>query len=400
MQRTLAFSRFLPKYGWEPLVLSVHPRAYSDTGKDLLALLPQELKISRAQAWDTARHLAWRGRYADRMALPDRWISWLPGGVTSGLRLIRKYRPQAIWSTYPVATAHLIGWTLKKCTGIPWIADFRDPMVEKNPRTGAITPLDTSLRRARLFVERRCVEKADRLAFCTKGASSICQERYPTIAPEKSHVIPNGYDEESFQKAEEHIPSGKSGDRPVTLLHSGILYPTPDRDPSHFFAAVADLKKQGILVPEKVQFILRASGHDGHYAPIINKLGISDLVRLAPALPYEKALAEMLSADGLLLFQGYTSNPAIPAKLYEYLRAGKPVIAMADQDGETVALLKALGSRYIFSIEDADAIADGLSCFLSDLDKKKVTVPDKSAISRFDRRRETGLLANLLDGLK
>ena len=100
VQRTLRFVQHLPSFGWEPLVLTTHPRAYEQTGDDLLADIPEGTVVSRAFALDASRHLAIGGRYLGFTARPDRWISWKFAAIQQGLRLIRKFRPQAIWSTY------------------------------------------------------------------------------------------------------------------------------------------------------------------------------------------------------------------------------------------------------------------------------------------------------------
>lgn len=118
IQRTLKFSRYLSEHDWRPVVLSAHPRAYASTSNDQLAEIPKEVPVHRAFALDTSRHLAIKGRYLGALALPDRWVSWWFGAVVSGLRLIRRYRPEIIWSTYPIATAHLIALCLHRITGI------------------------------------------------------------------------------------------------------------------------------------------------------------------------------------------------------------------------------------------------------------------------------------------
>ncbi|MBC7705319.1 MAG: glycosyltransferase, partial [Rhodoferax sp.] len=128
IQRTLRFVQHLPAFGWQPLVLSAQPRAYLRTSGDLGADVPAGTVVRRAFALDTARHLALHGRYIGAMARPDRWVSWKFDAVRQGLRMIREFRPDVIWSTYPIATAHLIGAELHRRSGIPWVADFRDPM--------------------------------------------------------------------------------------------------------------------------------------------------------------------------------------------------------------------------------------------------------------------------------
>ena len=130
LQRTLKFSTYLPELGWQPSVLTVHPRAYEARRDDQLADVPKGVTVRRAFALDTARHLSIRGRYPLILALPDKWMSWWIGGVLTGLQMIRETRPDVLWSTYPIATAHMIGLTLHGLTGLPWVADCRDSLID------------------------------------------------------------------------------------------------------------------------------------------------------------------------------------------------------------------------------------------------------------------------------
>src|SRR5665811_816290 len=114
IQRTLRFVQHLPSLGWQPLVLSADPRAYEKTGDDLLADVPAGTVVRRAFALDTARHLQLAGRYLGWMARPDRWISWKFAAIREGLKLIEEFKPDAIWSTYPIATAHVIASNLHR----------------------------------------------------------------------------------------------------------------------------------------------------------------------------------------------------------------------------------------------------------------------------------------------
>ena len=146
IHRTLKFTKYLPEYGWQPIVLTADRRAYPENGSAACEI-PDGIDVARAFALDTAQHLSFRGSYLRWTALPDRWISWWPGAVLAGRRLIRQHRPDLIWSTYPIATAHLIGMTLHRLSGIPWVADFRDPMTEVDPQTGQEFPEDPAIRR-------------------------------------------------------------------------------------------------------------------------------------------------------------------------------------------------------------------------------------------------------------
>jgi glycosyltransferase involved in cell wall biosynthesis len=396
IERTLGFCRALPQFEWWPVVLSAAPRAYPAVSDDRMSDIPHEARVKRAFALDTARHLTLAGRYPRWAALPDRWISWLVGGVLAGWMQCRRERPTVLWSTYPIATAHLIGERLSRLTGLPWVADFRDPMVEHDARTGQDYPLDPQVRAAYLRVERKAAERAAAVVFCTRGAARIFRERYPQFPPARIHVIANGFDEAAFSTAPTP-PAAAAPDGRIHLLHSGVLYPGPDRDPTHFLEAIRALVDAQPGWRLRLRITLRATGYDERYRPVIARLGLADLVSLAPVVPYREALAEMLSADALLVFQGYTSNPAVPAKVYEYFRAGQPILALVDAEGDTAALLRDEGVGRVLPIDDSAAIAHGLDEFLADLLTGRVPVMSRERARGFERGARARELAALFD---
>ena len=399
LQRTLSFSRQLPALGWWPVVLTAHPRAYEQLRDDQLGDIPSQVVVKRAFALDAARHLALDGRYFNWMALPDRWVSWLVGAVPAGLRLIRKHTPQVIWSTYPIATAHLIGLALHRLTGIPWVADFRDPMVEVDPVTGQQWPTDPQIRRARLQVEELTMKHCAGAVFVAPGALRIYAERYSNLPRERFALIANGYEEGSFAEAERLLAERGSPGRRITLLHSGVLYPTPDRHPKAFFEALARLRIESKISSANLQVILRASSYEDGYRKLVQEMGLEDIVALAPAIPYREALAEMLRADGLLLFQGHDSNPAIPAKLYEYFRARRPVFAMVDAEGDTAGALREAKIGKIVPLDCREEIARGLEEFLERIRQGTAPVPSDEAIRRHSRESKAAELADALDAV-
>src|SRR6266853_2282959 len=277
-QRTLSFSRHLPESGWEPIVLTVSPGAYARASDDQLADIPLKLQVVRAWSFDTVRHLSFRGRYPGWLAVPDPWVSWCVDAVVNGLRLILEKRPRIIWSTYPIATAHLIALALHRLTGIPWIADFRDPMIEIDPVTNERWPKDPKIWRAREWIERRTVLSCARAVFVTNGALQIYAKRYSELPPSRWALIANGYSEDSFAAAE----AMRNGKRPqqgkIVLLHSGVLYPSPDRNPREFFSALAELRKSDKISPGTLQVILRASSSEDLYRKLVPEHRIEDIV--------------------------------------------------------------------------------------------------------------------------
>lgn len=393
VQRTLKFAAYLRENGWEPVVLTVHPRAYEQTTDGQMADIPPGMHVAQAPAWDAARQLSLRGRYPRFMALPDRWQSWWPGAVITGMGLIRKHRPAVVMSTFPIATAHMVARTLNRLSGVPWVADFRDNMTDPD------FPRDPTTWRFNRALEASTVQRCTRAVFTTHGTQQMYAERYPELPKDRWAIIENGYDEENFSGAERALAAEQAGGArqgPLRLVHAGILYPE-ERDPRPFFAAVQRLKTRGDMSAERVRIILRATASDDLYRPMLRDAGIDDIVELAPSLPYRAALQEMLSADGLLLFQAAMCNHQVPAKLYEYLRAGRPVLALTDHQGDTAQALRQSGTGVLCDLTDAQDIALHLGQFLKGIEAGTAEGASRAVAERFSRRARTAELARLLN---
>ncbi len=393
IQRTLKFSQYLPEFGWQPIVLGAHPRAFQSTSTAQMDEIPSDVIVHRAFALDTSRHLAISGRYPLAMALPDRWVSWVLGAVPAGLRLIRKYRPEVIWSTYPIASAHLIGLILHRLTGIPWVADFRDSMTED------AYPPDPTVRKVYQWLERETIRHCTRAVFTTPSAVRMYRDRYPEIPGERFSEIPNGYDEENFVNVENRQGSEKTHQRPFVLLHSGIIYPS-ERDPRQFFEALAELDRAGKITSDTLQVVLRATQHDDYLAQMIQEFGIGHLVHLKPPIPYHDALSEMLTVDGLLILQASNCNHQIPAKIYEYFRAQRPILALTDPEGDTATTLRRVGVATIAPLDSKQAIINELSRFLELLEKGNAPLVQRAQVLACSRQSRTGALAQLLDEVR
>lgn len=391
LQRALRFAQYLPRSGWQPSVLSANARAYPETSQDQLADIAPDLTVRRSFALDAARHLSLRGRYPALLAMPDRWNSWWCSAVPAGLRLIREQRPDVIWSSYPIATAHLIGLTLHRLSGIPWVADQRDPMSDDT------YPPDPRRRRLHRWIEQKIMQYSASLVCTTPGALRAYRRRFPQAGPERFALIENGYDEDSFRDAEAAPPAlRKNGDGRFRLLHSGVIYPS-ERDPQALFGALAGLRRDGAIGAHDFQLVLRASGHDDHLRALLRQYDLEGLVELAPALPYRAALAEMLAADGLLLLQAGNCNDQIPAKLYEYLRAARPLLALTDPAGDSAAKLRQCGIDHIGQLDSIAGCAAALTDFLRACRAGTAAPADAAAIALHSRQARSIELAALLD---
>lgn len=392
IQRTLRFVQHLPAFGWQPVVLTTQIRAYERTSDDLLADIPRDVTVRRAFAVDTTRHLSIGGRYFGWTARPDRWVSWKFDGVRQGMRLIRELRPAAIWSTYPIATAHLIGAELHRRSGLPWIADFRDPMAQDG------YPEDPRVWSSFKRIEENAARNASLCVFTTPGAARHYRERYPQSAP-RMVVVENGFDEESFSDADRAVGSvGQRKPGPLVLLHSGIVYPS-ERDPKHLFAALRQLREDGRLSPLDLRVRFRAAVHDDLLRALAADHDVEDFIELCPTVPYREALAEMQSVDGLLILQASNCNEQIPAKIYEYLRAGRPILGLTDPSGDTAGVLRGTGLKSIARLDSSAEIQAVLMAFIAAIRTCSADLPDPQAVTLASRRGRAEQLANLIEGV-
>lgn len=390
IQRTLSFSKHLGAHDWEPMVLSASPIAYEQKNNSQLSDLPSGLMIKRSFVIDSKRHLGIMGRYPEVIALPDRWISWWLSGVLDGMYLARRHKPAVIWSTFPIATAHLIGLTLKRLTGLPWVADFRDPMLQQN------YPASRLQRRVYQWIEHQTINKCDVAVFTTYSALDFYKQRFPEDLHKKFTVIENGYEEDGFEEGSFDLLVRRTPDKSgcVTLLHSGLLY-TAGRDPSAFFDAIATLMSQGTLGSRSLCIILRAPGEIKYFSGLAKKYGIEDIVKIEPAVPYREALAEMLTVDGLLVFQGTMFNAQIPAKIYEYFRAKKPVFALLDPEGETAKVLGAAGFTDMAPMDAPQAITVALKNFISQIQQGTAYIATDEVVEASSRKHRASQLAKV-----
>jgi glycosyl transferase family 4 len=391
IQRTLRFAQHLPEFDWEPAVLSAHPRAYPNMAAESVREIPRNLKVRRAFALDAARHLAVAGVFPRLLALPDRWSSWCLGAVPAGLRLIRTFKPDVLWTTYPVASAHLIGAALQRLTGIPWVADFRDPMAQED------YPADRLTHRAFEWIERRTLRACTKAIFTAPGALRLYAERYPELPGSRLGIIENGYDEASFAGLD--APAPLDGERPLTLVHSGTIY-SSERDPRPLFAALGELLREGVISGGSIKLVLRASGNDAYLSELVRAEAIQEIVSLQPAVGYRAALEEMQRSDGLLVLQAANCNYQVPAKLYEYLRARRPILALTDPQGDTAAILRSAGVHSIAPLDSKESIRRTFVTFLEQLRARRAPLPSEAAVAACSRRARTAQLAAVLDAVR
>lgn len=388
--RTLNYVKHLPSYGWQPTVLTASVSAYEKISSELENTIPPGTHIVRAFSLDTSRHLSFAGKYLRLMAIPDRWVSWLFAACFAGGRIIRKEAPELIWSTYPLATTHLIGGMLAQRFNLPWVADFRDPMIVSDTY-----PEDSLERWAKQRIEAFTMRHAAYCVFTTTNAAELHKSRYPDAA-HKCIVLPNGFDSGAFER----IRPDRHGipEDTLLLLHSGIIYPK-ERDPSSFFAAISQLIRNGKISQDKIAIRFRGSQNDSQIAQAARCFGLEKIVELMPPISYAEAISEMAGADILLVFQGSQFNTQVPAKIYEYLRTGTQVLGIVDPMGNTAAELLKFNGALLADINRIDDIVQVLTNTLihphAESEKVNLLATNLEKLAPFTRENQTKQLAKL-----
>jgi len=347
--RTLKFSKYLPQHGWTPHVLTLWESLYPAKDEGLLGDVPPEAVVHRTFALNSARHLAIQGRHLALLTVPDRFISWLPFGVARGLRVIRQTGIRVLYSTSPPPTTHLIAVGLKALTGLPWVADFRDPWVEEG-----FYPLPGTLRyRVETILEQHVIRRADRVTVTTPYLQREFISRYPQLTPDTVQVIYNGYDEMDFQ----HVQSpGRSAQ--FEILHAGLV--TPEfRDPRPLLQAVTSLIADGSLPRHEVRITFLGGDtyvHSQDFGALVKQFGLEDAVSVCGRVSHREALQRQGQAAVLLLLQASDDTRSlIPAKAFEYLRIGRPILALT-LAGATADLLQGMAYCSVVSPTDQDGL--------------------------------------------
>lgn len=393
--RTLKFIRYLDELGWRVTVISPHVDAYAVTDPALMTQFPATCRIIRTRFLNTKRHLSVLKRYPALLAVPDTWVGWLPWGIAAGRRVAASDPFDLVYSTSPHATSHLIAWRIARHARRPWVTDFRDPWYEDIPEPGA--PSGPVFRSVDRWLERQVIEQCQRAVTSTVSLRDAFRMRYPREASDKFVAIPNGYDEADFIALPDAAPAGTR----LTIVHAGTIN-AEFRDPRPFFAAIRRCVDDGLIGSDDLRILFLGGGPFAAAPEVlatVARLGLQHTVEFLPRVPYAQSLQELAGGDLLLLLQSSPDTTGlVPAKLYEYLRTQKPVIALV-QPGATGEILANVNGGWAVDPNDANAlhatVAEALRRW------RAGTLPDARAdlalLRQFDRKSLTVELAALFD---
>ncbi len=368
--------------------MTVLPSVYEAKNKLNYTLLNKKIKIFRSVCFDAKKTFSIFGKYPLFLSIPDRWQSWIPFAILDYLVRVRRWKPDVIISTYPIASAHWIAYFIHRITGIPWVVDLRDPMAQDG------YPSEKKIHSAFLKLEEKIFTFASKVICTTPGSRLLYRNRYPLFPESNLVTITNGYEEEVFP---ELVSKQHKKANVVKILHSGSLQ-IEERNPQTFFQALSELIADNLL-KSRVEVTFRAAGDYALYEKLVVDFNLEDMVFFKPAISYKEATEEMLDADILLLLQGGSCKFQIPAKVYEYFYARKPILALTDLSSDAGNLLREMDFSCVANIEDKKEIKLNIIQCVNELEYEKSKLPSADRISLYSRRNLTAQLSYQLDDL-
>jgi glycosyltransferase involved in cell wall biosynthesis len=391
VQRTLKFTKYLPDYNWLPEVLTVNHALIKLSDTSLLNDIPKNVPVHRSPALLIPDWVPWRVRqlFSQWFLIVDEQLGWLPFALHHGERLIINSNIKVIYSTSSPYTDHLIGYELKKRTNLPWVADFRDPWVDNN-----FLKYPTRWHKQIVqYLEKAVINKANRIIVVSEQMRSALLKRYTYLNPIKVEFIPNGYDPSDFNFPIDY----QINKRKFIIVYTGSIY-GKHRDPRFFFEALKFSIEKGFIPQEDiaVYFI----GNTGQtLSKIVQSLNLNNIVHQTGYLSHKQSIEYLLLADLLLLI--ISSNPGneivYTGKLFEYLEARKPILALSPP-GAASDLINKTRSGVVVPPENVNAIINHLVYFYKLWKDNNLSIhSDTDLIAKYNRKLLTAKLAQIFN---
>lgn len=332
-RRPLRLARRLPKLGWTPVVLTPEPDAVFRAPPPLdPSLRPPDVELLRVGRAVPSTRLHRRlgglpgGRFAQRLLaealLPDQYVEWIPAAVMAA----RGIEPvHAVWATAPPFGMLAAGAVVARALGVPLVLDYRDPwtVAELRRRLPWSTPAARQL-------ERRLLRRAAAVVYVAEDIRARNRAAFPDVPSARWAVIPNGFDGADVARVAPVRPL-----RP-TLLYAGACYGSRSMRP--ILAALAE----GFGGGDRGLCLQIFGELDPLARAFLEATPLPGRVRLEQRVPAEVLAAHLRGADGLLLIVGDTHH-TVPAKLFDYMAADRPVLGYGASGGAAEAVIDACG---------------------------------------------------------
>jgi len=405
--RTLKFVKFLRNFGWEPIVYVPSNATYPYLDQNNFKDIPADIEIiSRpiSEPFKLFKIITKRGKngsinpvyatdkrhFLDKISIwirgnffiPDARCLWIEPSVRFLSDYLKENKIDAILTDGPPHTNTVIGTRLAQKFKTPFLSDFQDPWSQVDYLS--LFPLTTWAKNKHLKLEQEVFKTASKITI----ASPTWADDLQKIGAPKPEVIYYGYDEDDFDGIlREPNPNY------ISIVHTGIL--GVDRNPEVFFKAISDIIKEDPSLKKKI--ILNFAGIiDIQVLNSISQFNLNENLNNLGTIPRQQALKLMIDSDLLLLPINKAKNAAgrLPGKLYEYLRASQPILALGPNGSDVQKIISETNSGISINYDDYISI----KLFLEKIIYKNYKImTDNEKIKSFEVREQTKAIASILD---
>lgn len=408
VQRWLKMSRYLRDKGWEPIIYTPENPSFGTVDHSLSNEVPTDMEVIKLPIWEPyqifSRLKGKRGpvsasdvrikknkSWIDKLMLwirgnlfiPDPRIFWVRPSVKFLPDIIAANKIQAVITTGPPHSLHLIGLKLQKKTGINWIADFRDPWTQWDLyEEFNMLPLVRKLHRR---LERKVLQKSDRVFTI----NHYYKKAFEKLGGREVDVITNGYDEADFQDYSYHQTNIFS------IRHIGIV--DEMRDPTPFIEALQHFLNNHPDLNIEVEFTGNVA--QTFKEKVAENSVLDEVVKFESYKPHAEIIKKYETTEVLLLVLTRSEHAAgnTTGKIYEYLASGARILAIGPTDGEVAEILKDTGAGRIVDPSDIERINEILESYLDEFIEGRR--PDVRNVNRYSRRAQAYEVAKILDKL-
>lgn len=417
VQRVLKHIKYLPEFGWNPIVLTVENGEYQAIDLSLLDEIPEKTIIHKSrifEPYDIYRKFTGRKKgepldvnnikkdnqkssLVDRIAeliratlfIPDARIGWFFSAKKEARKILDKYKIDAIYSSSPPYTCSVIANSLHKETKLPWVAGFRDPW------TGFLTTPKRWFLPA--FIDRKLehstFKNATAIEAAWEGIIKDVFDKYDDLDSSKFHHIPNGYDSSDFPKV-----LYNRNDK-FTLTYTGSLYGR--RNPKSLFEAIEQLIAEGKVEKSDLKFVFVGRFGD-EVIEMFEGASFKDCIETVGYVTHKESIGYLLESEALLLIvdEAKESEEIVPGKVYEYLGTKRPLFTIAPNNSAIAKLISETKSGLIAHQSEINKIAENFLLYYSAWKNNSQLInPDIEQIELYERRNSSKNLATILDEL-
>ncbi|QRA41713.1 MULTISPECIES: glycosyltransferase family 4 protein [Chryseobacterium] len=412
VQRWLKFAKYLPDFGWKPIIYTPENPSYPLLDETLMKDIPENIEMVRTKIWepyqlaeklnksnkkfkagqfDVGKNQSWKSKLSiwvrGNFFIPDARVFWVKPSVTFLEKYLKENKIDTIVTSGPPHSLHLIGLGLKnKMPDLKWVADFRDPWTEISYYKHL--KLTKSSDKKHRQLESAVFKNAD----ITLATSYTDAENFRK-AGANAFCITNGFDEsDSSKKAVENKNS--QIEKAFTLSYIGVLEQL--RNPENLWKALDELVKENaeFAADFKLKFVGRI---DDKVLHSIENSSLKNHILNLGYLAHGKAVEEMQNSDMLLItnFPNEASKGIIPGKIFEYLASGKQILSFGPDKADVAKILEETQAGKHFSYQDTENIKKFI-LEKYELWKNDSLIENTQHIEQFSRKNLTQQLTEVL----